>query len=394
MQEAAKAPRPAPRLRRRVHDILEGGALADPTARAVNIFLIALIVLNVVAFAAETVPEVAAAYGPWLETFEWISVAIFTVEYALRIWSSVEVPLRMHTAPWRERLHFAMRPLQLIDLVAILPAYLSMFVPIDLRVLRVLRLLRFFKLARYSSALTSLGRAIAAERRALAAALMIMVSLVLFAATGMYFIERDVQPYVFGTVPDAMWWAVVTLATVGYGDVVPMTMLGKMFTTVVIFMGLGVFALPIGIIATGFSQEVTRRDFVVTWSLVARVPLFAGLDAASLAEIMTLLYSRIYPEGAPICRIGDPADAMFFIATGEVVVHSDDGPVRLGDGEFFGEMALIDRRAHAHQVNAVTRCRILLLDREDFERLCRRHPDIHERIAAKIEQRRAPRERT
>jgi voltage-gated potassium channel len=373
-----------------VHDVLEGALLNDLTARLVSAVLVTLIVLNVIAFALETVPAIAEAYGPWLEAFEVFSIAVFTIEYGLRIWSSVEVPVRRHDSPWRERLAFALRPMQLIDLAAILPAYLGVIFALDLRVLRVLRLLRFFKLARYSPALHSLGRAVSSERRALAAALLVMVSLVLFAASGMHIIEGKVQPAAFGTVPDAMWWAVVTLATIGYGDVVPVTALGKLFTSFVVLIGLGVFALPIGIIATGFSQEMTRRDFVVTWSLVARVPLFAGLDAAAVAEIMTLLYSRAYGTGQPICRIGDAADTMYFIASGEVTVHADSGLVTLGEGAFFGELALLEQRPHAHLVVAASRCRLLLLDREDFERLCRRHAAIRAGIEEVARSRNSP----
>lgn len=366
--------------RRRVHQVLEAGVGHEPLGTAVNVFLIALIVLNVVAFAAATVPSISERYGLWLFAFEVLSISIFAAEYGLRLWSCVELPFLAHMRPWRARIHFALRPLQIIDLIAILPPLLVLLAPADFRLLWVLRLFRFLKVARYSAALHSFGRVISGERGALFGTLLIMLSLMLFSATGMYLLEGEAQPSVFGTIPDAMWWAVVTLGTIGYGDAVPITPLGKMFAGGVIILGLGTFALPIAIIATGFSQEVARREFVVTWSLVARVPLFSGLDAAGVAQVMTLLYARTFEEGAVIVHRGDAGDAMYFITSGEVAVEMEDGDVRLGEGEFFGEMALIEQRPGRHLVIAASRCRCLVLERDDFGRLCRRHPEIRRRV--------------
>jgi voltage-gated potassium channel len=335
------------------------------------------------------VPQFAARFGTAIWCFELLSVAVFSLEYGLRLWSCVELPFLAGLPSWRARLKYALRPLQIVDLLAILPAVASIFLPFDFAALWVLRLFRFLKIARYSSALHSLGRVLAVERGALFGTLVIVLALILMSSTGMYYLERDAQPDKFGTIPDAMWWAVVTLGTIGYGDVVPMTPLGKAFAGVVIILGLGTFALPIAILATGFAQEVARREFVVTWTLVARVPLFSGLDGAALAQVMTLLYSRSFDAGDAIVRVGDPATAMYFITSGEAVVEGDEGDMRLGEGEFFGEMALLDHRATNHTVVAASRCRCLLLDRDDFERLCRRHPEIRRRVHEVAERRRA-----
>lgn len=362
--------------RRRVHDILEHGVEGDPVSTAVNTGLIVLILLNVVAFAAETVPEIGARYAGAFRLFNLFSVAVFTLEYGLRLWSCVEIPMLRQFSPARARLHFAVRPLLIVDLLAILPFYLSFLIAIDLRVLRVLRLFRFLKLARYSPALHTLGRVLVNERRALLGALLVMASLILFAATGIYLLEHDAQPEVFGSVPAAAWWALATLTTVGYGDVVPVTAFGKIFGGLVMVFGLGMFALPIAIVATGFSQEANRREFVVTWGMVARVPLFANLDAKAIAEIVTLLEARSYPAGMPVLRTGDPADAMYFIAAGEVSVDADGGTVVLGEGEFFGEMALLAQRLRTHAVTARVKCRLLVLNKADFLNLCRRQPEM------------------
>ena len=374
-------------LRRRVHDILELDRNHHPAANFVNGFLVVLICLNVLAFSAETVPVLGERYRSYFYAFNLFSIAVFTVEYAMRIWSSVEIPILREQAPWRARLMFAGAPLQIIDLLVILRFYLSFIIPIDLRFLRILRIFRFLKLARFSPALQSLGRVIANERRALIGALFVMTTLSLFVATGVYFLERNSQPEFFGSVPAAAWWALATLTTVGYGDVVPITPAGKMFGGLIMIFGLAMFALPIAIVAIGFSQEASRRDFVVTWSMVARVPLFAQLDAISVANIMLLLYSRSFEPGSKIVMAGTEAKAMFFISSGEVEVRAGQEQVLPGEGDFFGEMALLEQRRREHTVIALTKCRLLVLEKEDLVQLCHQTPEIYQHIRSVAEAR-------
>lgn len=367
--------------RRQVHDILEVGGDAHPAGRVVNAFLITLIFANALAFAAETVDDVAVRYGTYLDAFNVFSVMVFSLEYVLRMWSAVEIPMLSRMPPWRARLRFALRPIMIIDLLAVLPWYLQSFVSVDLRSLRVFRLFRLLKLVRYSPALQTLGRVIAEEYRALLGALLVILILLLFASTAIYFLERDAQPDKFGSVPAAAWWALATLTTVGYGDVVPITPLGKIVGGIVMLLGVGMIALPVAIIATGFSQESARHQFVVTWSMVARVPLFASMDEGEIAEITKLLYTRTYLPGVPIVRTGDAGDAMFLIAGGEAIVEaSSTKQVVLKEGDFFGEMALLERRRHAHDVVAKTRCRVYVLDTQSLSRLSARHPEILQRI--------------
>ena len=369
------------RWRRQVHDILEVGGDAHPAGRAVNAFIIILIFLNAIAFAAETVDEIAARYGTYLDAFNVFSVIVFSIEYVLRLWSAVDIPMLSRLPHWRARLRFALRPIMIIDLLAVLPWYLQQFFSMDLRVLRVLRLFRLLKLVRYSPALQTLGRVIADEYRALLGALLVILVLLLFASTAIYFLERDAQPDKFGSVPAAAWWALATLTTVGYGDVVPITPLGKLLGGIVMLLGVGMIALPVAIIATGFSQESARHQFVVTWSMVARVPLFAPMDESEIAEIAKLLYTRTYLPGVPIVRTGDAGEGMFLIAGGEAVVEvSPSNQVVLKDGDFFGEMALLERRRHQHDVVAKTRCRVYVLDAQSLSRLAGRHPEILRRI--------------
>ena len=377
------------RWRRKVHDILEVGGDAHPAGRVVNAFIVTLIFLNAIAFAAETVGSLSAKYDDAFRAFNVFSVLVFTAEYALRIWSAVDIPMLSRMKPWRARLRFAARPLMLIDLLAFAPWYLHWIFPFDLRILRVLRLFRLLKLVRYSPALQTLARVVADEYRALIGALLVILVLLLFVSTGAYFLEREVQPDSFGSIPAAAWWALATLTTVGYGDVVPITPWGKVLGGVVMLLGVCMFALPVAIIATGFSQESNRHQFVVTWSMVARVPLFAGMDETEVAEITKLLYTRNYLPGVPMVRVGDTGDGMFLIASGEAFVDLTGGKqIVLKAGDFFGEMALLERRRHSHDVIAKTKCRVYVLDSQSLARLSRRHPEIIDRIRKVAEARR------
>jgi voltage-gated potassium channel len=378
------------RWRRKVHDILEVGGDAHPAGRVVNGFLIALIVLNAVAFAVETVDHVAEHHEAAFHWFNVFTVIVFTIEYGLRVWSAVDIPMLSRMPPWKARLKFATRPLMIIDLLAFAPWYVHWIYPIDLRILRVFRLFRLLKLVRYSPALQTLGRVLADEYNALIGALLVMLVLLLFTSTGIYFLERAAQPDKFGSIPQAAWWAIATLTTVGYGDVVPITPLGKMLGGVVMVLGVCMFALPIAIIATGFSQESNRHQFVVTWSMVARVPLFATMDPAEVAEITKLLYTRAYLPGVPIVLAGDAGDGMYLLASGEAIVDlGGRKQATLREGDFFGEIALLERRRHKHDVIAKTRCRVYVLDSQALARLSRRHPEIMNRIRKVAEERRA-----
>lgn len=380
------------RYRRRAYQLLEHGAGDDVAGKAADVFIIALVVANIIAFLLSTVPEISAGHGDTLERFEIFSVLVFTFEYVARIWAAAEFPFSRGETSWQTRFKYAMRPLQLIDLIVILPFYLSFLFAIDLRVLRILRLFRLLKLARYSPAMQSLVVVVSNERRALFGALLLMICLLLFASTGIYFVEHKAQPEVFGSVPAAMWWAVATLTTVGYGDVTPITPLGKIFGGLVMIFGLGMFALPIGIMATGFSQESHRREFVVSWNLVANVPMFAKLDASEIADLLRVLNSASFEPGELIVHEGDQAIAMYFIASGKVEIETSKGPIVVSEGEHFGEMALLERRRRSRSIRAVTRCRLLVLEAPDFHRLMRGRPELMQEIARIAKSRKQGRE--
>lgn len=379
-------------LRRRVFDIVEGGG----HKRASAIFdaaIVVLIVLNIVAFLAETVPSIARQYGTWLDLFETVSVALFTLEYLARLWTAVEVPFLSRMAPWRARLHWAARPSMIIDLLAIAPFYMAQLFAIDLRVLRVLRLLRFLKLSRYSPAMHTLVRVLHNERRALMGALLLLCAAVLIAATGIYYLEGETQPEKFGSVPESAWWAIATLTTVGYGDVTPVTPLGRLFGGLVMIAGLCVLALPVAIISSGFAQEVGRRDFVVTWSLMSRIPLLADLDHGQVAEIMPLLHAHNLPPKVEVIEKGSPGRAMYFIAAGEVERIDADQHRSYAAGEFFGVTPMLAGDMHRATYRTTKRSRLLKLYRDDFRRLEHSHPALTAHIRKVAEARRQRQQR-
>lgn len=370
-------------LRQRVFEVVESGRERDVSSHIFDWFLIALILLNVIAFAAETVPSFHKEWHAEFYLFELFSVAVFSIEYVVRVWAGVEVPFLKRMPPWKARLKFATRPFLIIDLLAILPFYLSFIFPFfDLRVLRLFRILRFLKLARYSPALYTLMKVISNERRALMGALILTLTMLLFASTGIYFIEKDVANTAFTSVPAAAWWAMSTLTTVGYGDMTPESPLGKIFGSVVMLIGLGLFALPIAIISTGFAQESSRRDFVVTWSLLSRIPLFSQLNAKSIAELMNFLQAHSYPPHWEVIRAEEPGTSMFFIASGEIVIERSDVAMTLHSGDFFGEVAMIEQEPYEYTYSTLTQTKILELNHDDYMRLCRAQPEICDHIGA------------
>ena len=367
-------------LRRRVYAVLEQGDGAGGVSLALNRFLIVLIVATLTATVIETVPDIAKVYALPLSAVEWAATFIFSLEYAARLWSAAEHPLLKHHGAFFGRLRFALSFPGLIDLAAILPFWLSVFIASDFRVLLVLRLVRFFKLTRYSPAMRSLLDALYAERRALAGCFVMLLGTALIAAALMHLAERAAQPERFGTIPDALWWAIVTLGTIGYGDVVPITVLGRVLAGFTIFAGLLMMALPVGIFATAFANEVHRRDFIITWGLVSRIPLFSSLTAAEIAEVMTMLHARKVDSGTVIARRGEPAHAMYLIADGEVEVKLPHKHVRLGTGQFFGEIAALRRTRRSATVTALIPTRLLVLDTLDLHGLMDRQPGLAARI--------------
>ena len=376
--------------RSKVSTLLETGETTSPAKSAVQVLLIVFILTSVVAVALETAEEISSRYAGLLGAIELVVVGLLTLEYALRLWSAPEREPDGTKRPWGARFSYAVSAAGIIDLVAILPFYVGLLLPLNPDWLRVLRLLRLLKLARYVPALGLLAAVIRNESRPLLATLMVLVVLLVLNSGIMFVLEREAQPKIFASIPHTLWWAIVTMASVGYGDMAPITLWGRVFGGLVIILGVAMFAVPTGILATGFAIEIRKRDFVVTWQTVAKVPLFAGLDAARIAEIARLLKREVVPANYVIVRRGERADAMFFVMSGEAEVDIPPTPRRLGRGQYFGEIALLRDTVRTATVTAVSECQLLTLEAGDFRRLLDAHPDLKDELLRVAEQRLSP----
>jgi voltage-gated potassium channel len=246
-------------FRERTWKILAVAEPGDTPSRVFDIFILVLIFANVVAVIVGTVESV---YDPWSRFFDWFeifSVIVFTVEYVGRLWSCVSDPRYKNRVGGR--LKFARQALSIIDLIAVLPFYLP-FLGVDLRfvrIFRIVRILRLAKVGRYYSSLTLIRDTAKSRKEELVLSFAILLTLLLIAATGIYYCENEAQPETFSSIPGSLWWAVVTLTTVGYGDAYPVTVVGKFFASLVAIVGIGMFALPTGILGAGFVEEIRRR---------------------------------------------------------------------------------------------------------------------------------------
>ena len=249
--------------KQRIAEILNKGSVGDHLSRRVDLILSLLILANLIAVCLESVDSIAAIYGSQLLLFEMMSVTIFAVEYALRVWSA---PMRadLHGKTARsKRLQYTFSFMGIIDLLALLPSFLQWMIPgADLRWLRALRMVRLLKLSHYSSALEDLISAIYEERRAFGAALYLLGIALFLASALIYVAENHVQPEVFSSIPETMWWAIITLTTVGYGDVSPITPLGKLIGALTAVMGVCTVALLTGIVGNAFASQLERRKAI------------------------------------------------------------------------------------------------------------------------------------
>jgi voltage-gated potassium channel len=376
-------------FRQRTFEILEHGRRREPASRAVDWVLVGLVLADVAVTVAQTVPHIAADHGTALRAFDRFCVFVFAIEYATRLWAAAEHPLLQRCGPFTARWRFALTPLMVIDALALVPFLLEILFPAS-TLMPLTRLVRFLKLTRYSPALATIGRVIGSERRALLACIVIAGGVLLAAAAAMHAVEGTVQPDRLGDMPKAMWWAATMQAKIGGGEIVPVTTLGSLISALTVMLGIGCFALPVAIIGRGFYEEIRRRDFVVTFAMVARVPLFARLEAATIADLVGMLSARTVQAGTTIVRKGDRADAMYLIASGAVDVDLAGGKVvRLEEGAFFGEMALLFQGPRSATVTAARSTDLLILDAEDFRRLLDRLPDIGAAVQATARERMA-----
>lgn len=230
---------------------------------ALNLFLASMVILNILELVIMSVPEYGDRYLGLAQISLNFFVVIFSTEYLLRVWASADDTLSGATEHKR-RLGYVFSPMGLVDLLSFLPILILWLVPSDmvgdLRILKLIAIVRILKLTRYSDALSMLARLYYDNRNTLLAAALVMLILSFIAATGIYYCERYVQPEAFGSIPKSMWWALVTLTTVGYGDMVPVTLGGKLFGVMVMISGVGIAAMPAGIFASSFMQLLREQE--------------------------------------------------------------------------------------------------------------------------------------
>lgn len=246
-------------LRRRTWEIVEAAKPGDTASRVFDVLILTLIFLNVIAVILGSIQSIEERWSAFLETFETVSVLVFSIEYVSRLWSCTADS--RFSGIIRGRLRLAIKAMPIIDLLAILPFYLP-FLGIDLMSLRAFRLFRIFRIAkvgRYYSSLNIIRDVFHAKREQLALTLAMMGILLVVSSTLLYYCENEVQPEVFSSIPATMWWAVATLTTVGYGDIYPITLLGRFLASIIAILGIGMFALPTGILGAGFIEAIQKK---------------------------------------------------------------------------------------------------------------------------------------
>ncbi|MEO1449131.1 MAG: ion transporter [Bacteroidota bacterium] len=256
-------------IRERVFDILEVSITGKRDfSWYFDITLLTVIILNVLAIILESVASIYTDYVAYFRAFEYFSIVFFSVEYVLRVWS-ITVDANYRHPIWG-RLKYIFTAMALVDLLAILPFFVEWFVAVYgaslafkidmrfLRMLRIFRVFRMFKIVRYVSALRIINNVLRRKREELVISLVFILFILLIVSCLMYFVEREAQPDQFSSIPATMWWGVATLTTVGYGDIYPVTTLGKFLGGVISILGIGIFALPTGILAAGCAEEIER----------------------------------------------------------------------------------------------------------------------------------------
>jgi voltage-gated potassium channel len=248
------------RLRQWAYSLLEPSVTGSRAAKAIELLLITLIFLNILAIILESVKEVNDEYAVFFNHLESFSVIVFTIEYVLRIWTAPENP--KYKNPVTGRIRFGLSTMSLIDFFSILPFYLNFlveFLPIDLRFIRAIRLfrlIRVLKIARYLKALNMIQAVLRERREQLVLSVVFILFLLIIVSTLMFYIEHDAQPELFSSIPETMWWGIETLTTVGYGDMVPSTHLGRILGGMIAILGIGLFALPAGILSSGLTDQL------------------------------------------------------------------------------------------------------------------------------------------
>jgi len=323
------------------------------------------VALGVASMVTHTIDSANDAAHRWLDAVLWACLAFFCFEWVVRIRHSLQTG-RPYLTTGRG----------LLDTAGIFAVPVTLAAGAESKTAWLLAVLWVVKVIPGIAGLRQLRRVLVLESRSLFSVMVLFLMVLFLGSVAEYFLEREVQPATFGSVPAALWWAVVTLTTTGYGDVVPMTLLGRVVAAMVMISGLGVFGLWAGILATGFAAETRRDNFLRTWESVSKVPFFATLGPSAIADVTHMLRTIDLPPRVTIIHKGQPGDCMYFIASGEVEVELPGKKVLLGEGDFFGEMALLGAKQRGADCTTTRLSKLLVLDLVDFRLLMARHPDL------------------
>ena len=370
-------------MRKLIFRLLENNERKHFAQPIVNWLIVGLIILNSFAVALATIDPFKAAYKGVFDAFENFSVAFFTLEYILRVWICIEIEEKNYQHPIIGRLRYILTPFAIIDLIAILPFYLSSFIEVDLRFMRAFRLIRIFRFAKNSITLQALGNVFKTEARTLLAALLVMIIVLFTSSTIMYYLEKDIQPDKFGSIPEAMWWGVAALTTVGFGDSVPVSAAGKVLAGIIMILGIIIYALPAGVFASAFVRELRSKSFFDTWNLVAKVPILKNLDASAIGKIVEILE----PFAAKENRAIDTTKGMYFIISGSVELKRGDEFKELSEGGFFGEMEILFGGKRNVIAKTKTPVEFLILRPKYFKEFLEHHSGIKELIEKEVAKR-------
>src|SRR6202165_2601709 len=325
-----------------------------------------------------TVDPAYEAAHHWVDAVLWACLAFFVFEWVVRL---------RHGFLAQRGWAYVISGRGLVDAVAAAAIPIALVLGVNPKTAWLLGIFWMLKVVPGIPGLRQLRRVLVLESGPLLSVLVIFLMVLFLASVAVYFLERDAQPVAFGSVPAALWWAVATLTTTGYGDVVPITPLGRLVAAFVMICGLGVFGLWTGILATGFAAATRRDNFLKTWESVSKVPFFASLGPSAIADVTHMLRTMDLPARTMIIRKGQAGDCMYFIAAGEVEVDLPGKKVRLGEGAFFGEMALLGNNSRSANITTTRVSKLLVLDLVDFRLLMARHPDLAETIDVEAKRR-------
>jgi voltage-gated potassium channel len=338
-----------------------------------------VLVLGLSAMTAYTMPDLQASAGLFLTACLWCCLGYFAIDAGFRARTAIRAG--------NGKSHI-LSPSGFVDLISVIAVPIALLYGLPAPTAWLFASLWVLKLAQNSPGLAQIGRVFVLEARPLASVLALFLIVLFLSATAEYLAERPQQPNAFSSMPAALWWAITTLTTTGYGDLVPITQLGRLLGGVVMICGIATFGLSTGILATGFAAETRRRNFIQTWDLVSKVPFFQSLDPSAITEITHMLRRLEVPERTAIIRRGKVGDCMYFIAAGEVQVDIKPAPVRLAAGAFFGELALLHTDSvRTANVTTTMPSTLLMLDLADFRTLTAHHPDLKRAIDAEGQRR-------